>query len=581
MASFFAFGGVGTAWAESIQSFQAVINIQPDGIVAVEEVITYDFGAEQRHGIFRDIPLTSPDGPTLVITPMGVLDGAYQSLPYSVSTQGDKVQIKIGDPDVLISGVHTYLIDYEVKNAIRFFNDHDELYWNVTGTEWPVDIGSAYVSINLPRFLKEGLRMGCFTGPKGSTEKNCQINLVGSAEGTNQVNVYTSRPLNSGEGLTVVVGLPVGIIDHQGAGTVEVKDSFNWSIIFVPGFMALWLFVFVKGIRRKLQLRVKPTPKIPRELKSRPVVVEYNPPDDLPPIEVGTLLDRRVDITDISSVIMDLAVRGYLKIRYITVERPMWPDKKDYELVKLKSGDDLTHPADKILFEKLFSEEDTVLLSSLEKTRHKFYKTVEEIKKETEEHLYNEQYFDADAKEKGKKWEWLTLIAITFFFLAIFLKNFGQPLQATIVRVATFVFLVISMMIGIRLNNRLTSGGVNVLAKILGFREFLQLTEKDKLEMLNAPHLEPETFEKFLPYAMVLGVEKKWAEKFEGIYQAAPTWYEDQSQSVFSSVVLTRSLTNFDMSFNRTFNISSPRSSSGFSGGSSGGGSGGGGGGSW
>jgi len=134
----------------------------------------------------------------------------------------------------------------------------------------------------------------------------------------------------------------------------------------------------------------------------------------------------------------------------------------------------------------------------------------------------------------------------------------------------------------IKLTHKLTPRGISTLGKILGFREFLQLTEKDKLQLLNAPELQPEMFERFLPYAMVLGVEDKWAKKFEGIYNTIPNWYEDPTAASFNSYVLARNLTLFNGSFNQVFNITSPRSSSGFGGGGfSGGGSGGGGGGSW
>lgn len=132
------------------------------------------------------------------------------------------------------------------------------------------------------------------------------------------------------------------------------------------------------------------------------------------------------------------------------------------------------------------------------------------------------------------------------------------------------------------LSTRLTLKGIEAFIKTLGFREFLYLTEKDKLALLDAPDLRPETFEKFLPYAMVLGVEEEWAKKFEGIYNTAPLWYSDPTSSVFTSTMLVGNLSNFNTSFNHVCAITSPRSSSGFSGGGfSGGGGGGGGGGSW
>ena len=130
----------------------------------------------------------------------------------------------------------------------------------------------------------------------------------------------------------------------------------------------------------------------------------------------------------------------------------------------------------------------------------------------------------------------------------------------------------------------LTPQGLVVLGKILGFKEFLQLTEKDKLRLLDAPELQPETFEKFLPYAIALGVEDKWAQKFATIYNTIPGWYEDPTITIFNSNVLVNNLNLFNNTLNFAFNINAvgTNGGGGFSGGGgSGGGSGGGGGGSW
>jgi uncharacterized membrane protein len=130
-----------------------------------------------------------------------------------------------------------------------------------------------------------------------------------------------------------------------------------------------------------------------------------------------------------------------------------------------------------------------------------------------------------------------------------------------------------------------TVKGTKTLEKILGFKEFLQVTEKERLKFHNPPKMVPEVFEKFLPYAMVLGVENKWADNFKNIYNQEPSWYEGYSNHTFSAVLLANSLHNFSSSSQSVF-VSQPHSSasgggSGFSGGGSGGGFGGGGGGSW
>jgi len=583
LLTLFGFHQVAQAETEVINNFNANITIQKDGSVFVTENIIYNFGSNQKHGIFRDIPLTTVNGPQLNINVSGVSNEVGQSYQYTASITDNILRIKIGDPNVFIGGIKTYIISYQVYNAIRTFNDHDELYWNVTGNQWPVAIQNANASVILPDSSISNIRMDCFTGPQGGTQKNCTFNQGGS-----NVNYSTTQPLNVNEGLTLVLGMPLGYIHstyvppQQTYPTSNTSTSnSNFVFLFFPIFFIIFILVIVKSFARRAKT-TKPKPVIPSELRGQPVVVEYNPPDNLPPIEIGALLDRRVDITDISSVIMDLAVRGYIKIRYTVQEIRFWPDKKDFELIKLKNGADLVHPADKIIFELLFNGRDSVKLSDLKEQKTTFQLSIKKIQEDTEQYLYDEGYFDQVAKGKLKKLKTYLSIATVILFIGFLISQIF-PSGFGFIFIALFVVavIVLSVMMA-KLAHKLTSQGVSTLGKILGFREFLQLTEKDKLQLLNAPELQPEMFERFLPYAMVLGVEDKWAQKFKGIYNTIPNWYEDPTAASFNSYVLARNLTLFNDSFNQVFSITSPRSSSGFGGGgSSGGGSGGGGGGSW
>lgn len=578
---FFGFNQIVKAEAEVINNFNAVIAIQKDGAVFVSENIIYNFGSNQKHGIYRDIPLIAENGPRIDIAVSSVNDEAGNSYKYTTSIEGDVLRIKIGDPDTLISGVKTYVINYKVYGAIRTFNDHDELYWNVTGNEWPVAIQNAKASVSFPDMPILDVKMDCFTGSKGSAEKNCDITIDGSI-----INYSANSPFNAGEGLTLVFGVPLGYINNAyvspqknySAPAKENSDDFGFIFLI---FLIISVLVIVNLFISWRTRRTKPKPVIPKELKGKPVVVEYSPPDDLLPIEIGALLDRRVDITDISSVIMNLAVRGYIKIRYIVKEIPLWPDKKDFELLKLKDGADLEGSADKIIFKLLFSGRDSVILSDLKMQKTAFQKDIKEIQISTAHDLQDKGYFDKAAENKIKFLKIFLYIMIGVSIIRLFVPEFFSDSRQFLFIIFLVAFITLSVIIA-RFTNKLTIKGISALAKILGFREFLQLTEKDKLELLNAPDLRPEIFEKFLPYAMVLGVEDKWAKKFEGIYNTIPDWYEDPTAGSFNSYILARNLTFFDSSFNQVFNITSPSSSSGFGGGGfSGGGSGGGGGGSW
>ncbi len=587
LLALFGFHQTARAETEVINNFNANITIQKDGSVFVTENIIYNFGSNQKHGIFRDIPLTAVNGPRLNINVSGVQNEVGQSYEYTVSITNNVLRIKIGDPNAFTTGIKTYIIRYQVYNAIRTFSDHDELYWNVTGNQWPVAIRNATASVTLPDSPIPNVRMDCFTGPQGSTQKNCIF-----TQADPRLNYSATQPLNVNEGLTFVLGLPLGYIQNTyvpsrqtyPTSTTSTSSSYFLFGIFLGLFIififALVIFLFVRRAKK-----AKPKPVIPRELRGQPVVVAYNPPDDLLPIEIGTLLDRRIDMRDISSVIIDLAVRGYIKIRYTTKEIRFWPDKKDFELVKLKDGADLTHPADKIIFKLLFKSRDRVKLSNLKEQKTDFQGQIKKIQEDTERHLRDKGYFDQAAKDKSKKLKTYLFIATVVLFIGtfLFIASPGGFGLIFIILFAGFIGIVIAVPIMImRLANKLAPQGVVALGKILGFKEFLQLTDKDKLRLLNAPELQPEMFERFLPYAMVLGVEEKWAQKFEGIYNTAPDWYDDPTAASFNSYVFARNLTLFNSSFNQVLSIPSSSSSSGFGGGGfSGGGSGGGGGGSW
>jgi uncharacterized membrane protein len=577
--SFFVFSN--NAHAENIKLFEAIYGIQQDGIVNVLEKITYDFGSNQKHGIFRDIPLTSNKGPDLGIKVNWVRDVTGKDYIYTTSNQNAIFEIKIGEANKTISGVHDYIINYDIVNAIRPFTDHDEFYWNVTGNEWLIGIEKVGALVTFSTSSLDSISTDCFTGTSGSTEKNCTIS------GTN---FETTKSLGTGEGLTIVVGFPSGLVIlpstlPSGFQVKDTRDGLDKNLISWIIYSAIFFMVFFfKIIRIKSSFNRKPKPVVPRELKGKPVVVQYQPPENLPPIEIGTISDRRVDPTDISATIIDLAIRGYLKIKYSIKEIPFWPDKKDYEFTKLKSGDDLVNFSDKGVLDFIFFYGDNIKLSDLKKYARESPESFEDkykgIKMTTEINLRKNGYFEE--KNNLKKYGSVLIYGILGIITFIIAGNLLSFSSSLITPITIISFIMVMGYVFSFEKEKLTSKGLDTMAMILGFQEFLQLTEKDKLNLLNAPELKPELFEKFLPYAMVLGVEEKWAKQFEGIYNNTPYWFEDASGHPFTSMILINNLANFKTSYNLAMNISAAGSSSELGGGGfSGGGSGGGGGGSW
>ncbi len=588
------------AHAEAVNAFDARFAIRNDGTVQVTEQIIYDFGAAERHGIYRTIPLVSPNGPHITIENVTVTDEHGTAYPFTVSLSGTMERMRIGDPNATVTGRKTYIIGYTVGNVIRGFTDHEEFYWNVTGNEWQVPIGHVEATVELPDASAKDIRTQCFTGSVGSTGTACTSNRTDGI-----LRFVTTRSLENGEGLSIVVGMPLGSVIGVAATTTEATSAslpvegsaplpFDISILFL-GFIPFLFFIFVAiVIVTKLQRMSSPRrytkPVIPRELKHDPIIAFYEPPDNLPPIEVGTIYDREVDPTDISSVIIDLAVRGYLKIRRIPI-KVLFFKSDDFEFAKIKDGADLSTPADREIFAMLFSNADTVKVSELQKRRTALWNGIKKIREGTLDRIEQEGYFDKGAYERSKvlleRIGWFTFAFLILYFLFLFFVTSRFPLFSSFVIAMFIVVTALTSRVGwlaIRFGRKLTPKGIQAMREILGFKEFLEVTEKDRLKMMSSPTATPALFEKNLPYAMVFGVEKEWAKKFDGIYAAAPVWYEDPAMSTFNATLFASQLGVFSTAVSGSFGAYSGSGSysSGFGGGGfSGGGSGGGGGGSW
>jgi hypothetical protein len=475
----FSFSNLALASQETIKDFNAYIKIQSDGAVLVTERIVYDFGDNKRHGIIRFIPLTSPNGPDISIEVLDVFNDYGNPYKYTTYTENNKLVIKIGDPDVFISGVNVYNIHYKVFNAIRFFEDHDELYWNVTGNEWQVNIQNAKAFVSLPSKLSiNELKGDCFTGYKKSAEKACVINLQDFSVPTTSISEVTFnllRELKSNEGLTIVVGFPPGIVTYS--STVGLVNQKNLKIESVLSFIFILAFIFVFFIAPLISIIRKNKPQIPPELKNRPIVIEYNPPENLTPIDAGAIFDGNLDDLDLYSVIIDLAVKGYLKIKYI--------GNDDYEFIKLKDLSDFDHPAYKIIFNFLFVTQNSIKLSELEYINA--YLDKERIINEMQNYLQSKGYLqDLNNKNPSERKYYLSryiiIILSIFVILYVFLFVISGGFQK--INLIGMLFLAIlcgffSILIGVfiisvffdkPIYSNLTPLGIKTLGMIIGFK---------------------------------------------------------------------------------------------------------------
>ncbi len=545
-----------------IEKFSAEIFVQPDSSLDVTETIEVGF-IGVWHGLYRTIPIEyeTPQGfnYSLFVTLQEATDQAGQKLKVEASRDGHylKWKIYVDDATDVDRTIH---LRYKVRNGLKFFEDHDELYWNVTGDEWDVPVGNASAQIFLPQGVT-GVRTNEFTGSYGSRAQNANVKAS-----ENSVEVSMVRPLAFHEGLTVVVGWDKGFVKEP--GTADLIGQFfasNWPL-FIP--IVVFVFMFWLWSARGRDPRVGP------------IAVQYAPPDGMTPAEAGALVDESAAMRDITATIVDLAVRGYIVIEEKEKSQMMGlVHNKEYIFHLKKDPNDWTSlkTHERVLLGGIFSNgaETDVELSSLQ---NKFYRSLPGIKDSIFDALMERGYFQhrPDYVRKGYASGGIVAGVLLGYAGAAMSKTMGMAPAPFMV--AAFLTAGIVIGFGWFMPAR-TSGGAKALAGVLGFEDFLSHVEADHMERISQT---PETFEKFLPFAMALGVEKKWVGAFQNIYSQPPSWYQGgYYNGGFYPILFVNSLDNMTMRASSVM-ASAPRSSggSGFGGGgSSGGGFGGGGGG--
>lgn len=560
-----------------IDSFNSRINIQNDGIVAVEETLNVDFSQNQKHGIFRDIPYiyqgTNGEKTYTEVTVSDVLRNNANE-KYETQRDEDNIRIKIGDPDRTISGKHVYRISYTVKGVLISFPDHDEFYWNATGNEWPTTIGKATATITLP---KDGLeKAACYQGYKGSIgECTARITSKSAAE------FSTTELLESHQGMTIVAGYTKGLVPIL---TVARPKTFWEKFIEWPSQLTFWTGIlgaagfvvytwYKKGrdpwlghggaLSQTTQERLKPIGA------HETVVVEFTPPDNLRPAEIGVLMDERAHTHDVIATIIDLATRGFLTITEVPKK---WVfGSVDYELIKVKKDTAKLLQYEKVLLDNLFESGDSVKISSLKKT---FYDELKEVKDQLYSDLIEKKFFP---KNPEKVWE--NYFAIGFVLLIFGGVGLSLTIPNDLVFLAdvSFALIVAGVLLVIfaKFMPRRTAEGRELYRRARGYRLFIDRAEKYRQRFFEKKNL----FNEVLPYAIMFGLTDKFTHAMKDMgVKPDTTWYHSSRPFTYSSF---NSGMNSFVTGVGTAIASTPSSSGGFSGGSSGGGFGGGGGGSW
>jgi uncharacterized membrane protein len=545
-----------------IRHFDAQIEVHTNGTIDVTETIEVQFSGVW-HGIYRTIPVQYSDprgfNYTLFLDPIGITDDAGQKLKYERSSQGRYTKFKIYVPDAEDT-TRTIIFHYQVLDALRFQEDHDELYWNVTGDEWDAPIDLATARITLPDGAT-GVRAVAYAGAYGSNAHDAKTTINGDT-----IDVESTRPLSFHEGLTAVVGFDKGLVHPSSSFTLFLRFLRSNIPLLMPVFVffaMLWWW-WTHG----------------RDPQRNAIAVQYDPPDQLSPGECGTLVDNQAAMSDITATLVDLAVKGYLTIEQKEETHMLGlSHDKEYIFHLKKPPPEWTgaRPHEQEMLNALFDggASPDVRLADLQ---NHFYTHLPAIRDRIFSALMADGYYfhRPDTTKSGYIGAGIA-VGVLFFIGSSVLTNV-TGISDTTWTMAGITSGLIMCVFGWFMSSR-TTVGERALEKVLGFEEFLGRVEKDQIARLET---RPELFEKFLPYAMALHVEKKWVQAFSGIALQPPQWFQAPYGSGFQALYLVNDL-NFMSSHVGSVMSSAPRSSSGSSGfgggGFSGGGFGGGGGG--
>lgn len=552
-----------------IQDFSSDITVNQDSSLTVVETIKVYF-YEQRHGIYRDIPVVYRTAEKTINSKLQVKsvgDENGNRVDKKISWEGDSIRIRIGDENKLVQGPKTYVVTYRVRNIIQKYEDHDELYWNAVGSGWDTvvekaraHVTSSYADIN---------NVKCYAGPVGTTAPNCL-----SENSNYQADFLSNVSLGRNKDLTIVLALDKNNqLDFTTSFGDFIYDNWGYPFAVLPFLVMLW-FWYKKGRDVRFigdNVWYKPDKakqeNVPVFGKREYLPLAYSPIDGLTPSEVGTLLDERIDIHDVVAEIVELGRLGFLKIERL--------DKKfrkdDYLITKIKKSPDDLLDFQKYLLEKIFSHGDKDNIVKLSDLKNNFYKNLDTFKDKLYSRMANQGYFPSRPDHVRTKWIVISVVfsGILFALEIVFSINTGNflPLFLLVPFAIFAIFFSFAM-------PRKTAKGYALYRQIKGLKFYLG---KGKWrEEINEKHL---FLRDMLPLAISLGVVNKLARDMQDLGVKPPSYFNAHT------AVWASSFNSFNSSAGSSLIAGSSSSGSwsggsGFSGGG-GGGFGGGGGGSW
>jgi uncharacterized membrane protein YgcG len=518
-------------------------------------------GKQIRRGIYRDFPVEYEDrlgnDYNVKVQALSLLRND-RSEPFHTVQSGRDVRTYFGRSDHFLRlGEHTYVYRYRANRMLGFFDSNDELFLNVTGNRWafPIDNASATVTLEFAA-PRDAILVDAYTGRYGSNAQDYSVQL----DEAGAVQFRANNALPAAHGLTVVVGWPKGLVAEptraQRIGWL-LHDNRN-------------LLIAVIGLLLLLAYYVPVWRKFGRDPDEGVVMTRYVPPRGFSPASLRYIRQMYYDDKVMTAAIVNLAVKGYLDIKSTADTHVLGKLEAAGERPALAAGESE-------LYEALFSENKTLTLSDF---NHSLIGEARSIHSASLKKDYKQKYFRTNGAMN------IPAIGIVLVSTVMALSAGNGPTPFVI---ATVVLMIVTMVFFAIVMKRPTLRGRQVLDQMLGFKDYLEIAEKDELNLRNPPNKTPQLFEAYLPFALALGVDQQWSEKFASVLAAirgpnddaySPTWYNGNWNS--SSLTEATNQLSSGLGGAISSSVSPPGSSSGGGGGGfSGGGGGGGGGGGW
>jgi uncharacterized membrane protein len=558
---------------ESILLFDSTTVVNTDGSLLVTEVITVQLSGRSR-GIVREFPtrysenLFSNYEVDFQVNQV-LQDG--RSAEYVIHDVANGKKIYVGNKNIILPrDRYVYKIVYATNRQLGFFPDHDELYWNVTGNGWRLPIEKVVARIILPSNIPhDAIKIAGYTGHMGERESNFSASID-----KNSVTFTTTKELLPEQGLTIVVGWPKGFIAEPSWYQKTywfIRDNFIklWGFL---GLLLLLLFYYIAHLF------------VRRADQQGTIIPFFYPPPDMSPSAVGFIQNFEFKDSLLGADIVDLAVQGYLTI---SSEQSIWRGNQ-YTLTRTDKeikANDATHHYYEQLLAILFSENDSIAVNN--NNQFIISRAVRACQKHT---MHYEKFIN---REKPQNIFFVGVMSSGIWLLLLMLLRY-VGIETYLAMFFAFAF--VSFFVVFKYIRTYYPAGRKLADEIEGYKMFLTTTETERMKVVGTPPTKtPELYEKYLPFAMALGVEDQWSKQFAPLFKQmqieghpyVPMWYTGQ---MFGGGFSSGFANNLSTSLNSAISASTirPGRSSGFGngpsgggGGSSGGGGGGGGGGTW